>query len=110
MSSLFNKSQIEQLENTQTNSINSLIELATNGYFPLFENEWIEDASKKNKKITGKERLRFKEIIIGLSKYQSITKKKNYITELNDLDRLSFIRNFLELVEFKVKRTRSEFQ
>ncbi len=84
-------------------SIRSLIDLGCKGYFPLFMDEWIDQAIIDNtKRPTKKDKLLTKEVIKRLSKHKSIERKKIIIMSLDDEKRTAFVKVFLSLVEGQI--------
>ena len=89
-------------------SIKSLVELGTRGYFPLFENEWIEDISTDTKKLTGNEKVKAKKLFLRVSKQRSIERKKTILFSMEEIERQLFIKAFLKMVENKILDNKPE--
>lgn len=90
-------------------TIESLIELGTQGHFPLFHSSWIQEIYTNNsRKLTVKERKKTKEIIQKLSKHQSLDRKKTVLFSLNNEERRLFIQAFLKMVEAKILNQKPE--
>lgn len=83
----------------------ALINLGTQGHFPLFHSSWLmepELKEKKYNKITGLERARAKKLFLRVSKHRNLEHKKTVILSMADDDRKLFMKAFLKLVEGKI--------
>lgn len=86
-------------------SMKALIQLGTQGHFPLFHELWLKDPEIKEKrflKITGLERARAKKLFQNVSKHRQLEHKKTVLLSMSDYDRLLFIKAFFKLVEGKI--------
>lgn len=91
------------LINCYDQSIDSLIDLGVNGFYPLFESVWIEEILHRGTfKLTKKDQLRAKKIMGNLSKHQNLTRKKIILRSLVKEERDIFIKTFLKLVEQRI--------
>jgi hypothetical protein len=86
-------------------SMKALIQLGTQGHFPLFHNSWLLDPEMKEKKfhkITGLERAKAKKLFQRVSKHRQLEHKKTVLLSMEDEDRKLFMKAFLKLVEGKI--------
>lgn len=86
-------------------SMKALIQLGTQGHFPLFHELWMKDPEIKGKKflkITGLERARAKKLFQKVSKHRQLEHKKTVLLSMDDGDRLLFMKAFFKLVEGKI--------
>ena len=91
-------------------SIKSLVKIAAQGYFPLFEPEWISETMKDKKKLTGNEKAKAKTLFKSLTKHRSIDRKRTLIHSMNDSDRSIIVKAFMKMVENNVLDDRPELQ
>lgn len=85
--------------------MNALIQLATQGHYPLFHEVWLKDPEikeKKFQKITGLERARAKKLFQRVSKHRQLEHKKTVLLSMADEDRILFMKAFFKLVEVKI--------
>ena len=83
----------------------ALINLGTQGHYPLFHDMWLKDPEikeKKFQKITGLERARAKKLFLRVSKHRQLDHKKTVLLSMNDGDRILFMKAFFKLVEGKI--------
>lgn len=83
----------------------ALIQLGTQGHFPLFQELWMKDPGikeKKFQKITGLERARAKKLFQRVSKHRQLEHKKTVLLSMDDNDRILFMKAFFKLVEVKI--------
>ena len=86
-------------------SMKALINLGTQGHYPLFHDLWLKDPEikeKKFQKITGLERARAKKLFLRVSKHRQLDHKKTVLLSMNDGDRILFMKAFFKLVEGKI--------
>jgi hypothetical protein len=83
-------------------SLKSLVELGSFGHFPLFETDWIEEATDMKKSLTGNEKVKAKKLFVRLGQHKSLGRKKTLLCSLSSDERRLFIRAFLKMVENKV--------
>ena len=84
-------------------SIRSLIELGTNGFFPLFDQIWLEEIlQERHRRLTKKDCLQAEKIVRKLAKYENLPGKKILLTSLEKGERNIFIKVFLKLVEERI--------
>lgn len=86
-------------------SMKALIQLGTQGHFPLFHELWMKDPDIKEKKfhkITGLERARAKKLFQRVSKHRLLEHKKTVLLSMEDEDRKLFMKAFFKLVEGKI--------
>ena len=86
-------------------SMKALIQLGTQGHYPLFHELWLKDPEikeKKFQKITGLERARAKKLFLRVSKHRQLDHKKTVLLSMNDGDRILFMKAFFRLVEGKI--------
>lgn len=88
-----------EFHHKQDKSIKTLVELGANGYFPLFENNWLQDVSNPNKKLTGNEKVKAKNLFKRVLQHKSIERKKTVVFSMCEEDRVLFIKAFLKMVE-----------
>ena len=86
-------------------SMKALIQLGTQGHYPLFHTSWMADPEikeKKFQKITGLERARAKKLFQQISRHRQLEHKKTVLQSMNDEDRILFMKAFFKLVEGKI--------
>lgn len=86
-------------------SMKRLIELGTQGFFPLFHSSWIEEldiSNKKFQKFTGVERTKAKKLFQKLSQHRTLEHKKIALLAMTIDDRKLFIKAFFKMVEGKI--------
>lgn len=86
-------------------SMKALIQLGTQGHFPLFHELWMKDPAildKKFHRITGLERARAKKLFQRVSKHRQLEHKKTVLLSMDDGDRKLFMKAFFKLVEGKI--------
>ena len=89
----------------------SLVEMGTKGFYPLFHQDWLDDAYQDIQNIlTKKEQVKAKEIIGRLLKHKSIERKKIVLLSLAQNERTLFVRAFLGIVEGKILDRRPGIQ
>lgn len=93
-------------------SLKSLITLASLGYYPLFENEWLIDARNnvKEKNLTGNEKAKAKTLFKRICSHRSVDRQKTVISAMTKKDRDLFVRAFLKMVEDKILDSSPELQ
>jgi len=92
-------------------SIKSLVELGTKGFFPLFDNNWLNDFyAEKPKKLTGNEKVKAKKLLKRVSKHRSLERKKTVILSMNAEERHIVLKAFFKMVENKILDTKPEIQ
>lgn len=89
-------------------SLKSLIHLATHGHYPLFEQEWLEEATQNKKKLTGNEKSKAKTLLKRLCDHRTIERKKVVLSALPPAERKVVVKAFLKLVERKIIDTGPE--
>lgn len=90
-------------------SMTALIELGAKGLYPLFHQEWIEQAGEYRKqKITGQDRINNKAIAKSIAKHKNLERKKTVLMALSEQERNTFIVDFLQKVESKILESRPE--
>lgn len=83
--------------------MNSLVEIAMQGHFLLFMDQWTDEVLKHPIKVLSKkDRLKAKDIIKRLNAHRNLERKKIIIMSLADEERSIFVRAFLEIVENKI--------
>lgn len=86
-------------------SMKALIQMGTQGHFPLFHSSWLSDPEIKGRKfskITGLERARAKKLFQRVSKHRQLEHKKTVLIAMSEEDRKLFIKAFFKLVEGKI--------
>ncbi|MCT4640646.1 MAG: hypothetical protein N4A33_00010 [Bacteriovoracaceae bacterium] len=84
-----------------TEDINAYVEIAKNGYLPLFFNEWINQGDYTSTKITYKKaNSHIKDIFKKLSKHRTFEKKKTAILGMPEDERKLFLSSFAKVVEY----------
>ena len=99
-------------KNVQRTSLKTLIELGSNGHFPLFMSDWLKDffnsdycapASKSdNKKIKG--------LLRTLERYESLERKRIFLLSLDCEDRILLMKEFFNRVENFILDKKPELQ
>lgn len=89
----------------------SLVDLGAKGLYPLFHQEWLEDAGENRRiKITGQDRINNRAIAKSLSKHKNLERKKTVLLALAEEERQMFIVDFLQKVEMKILESKPEMQ
>lgn len=92
-------------------AIKSLIELAALGFYPLFEDNWMQEVwQNKPKKLTGNEKAKAKTLFKRLCEHRTLERQRTVFWSMKDEDRMLFKRAFLKMVENKVLDTSPELQ
>ena len=87
-----------------------LIKIASKGFFPMFEINWTEDLINKPIKISPAVESEARIILKKLSSYNSMERKKIYLSSLSPDKRKRFISYFISRVECYAKSNCSKFQ
>ncbi len=91
-------------------SIKSLIELGTKGYYPLLHPEWIEEVCQLGSiQLNKEETIKAKEIMRKVVKHKTIDRKRTVLLALPHNERMLFVRAFLSMVEGKLFNDQMEF-
>ena len=89
----------------------SLIELGRHGHYPLFHQNWIEEATKeKNARPNKADQKRAKEIMDKLAQHKNLDRKRTLLLSLPEQERKLFIKEFFNLVEQSILEERPIFQ
>lgn len=99
---LIKENELNNLEQRKSPSMNSLIEMATNGHFPILENEWINAIFTEKKKLNESEKKKAQKILKRVSEHRSLERQKTVIFSMNDSERSLFIKAFMNLVEGRI--------
>jgi hypothetical protein len=93
-------------------SLKSLVTLASHGYYPLFEGQWLLDAKTnvKEKSLTGNEKAKAKTLFKRICSHRTIERQKTVISAMTAKDRDIFVRAFLKMVENKILDGAPELQ
>ena len=92
-------------------TLKSLIQLGTKGFFPLFSDSWLREfQDKKLLKFTKQEKLKAKKLIILLEKHKGFERKRNILHSMVVDERRLFIKAFLKLVEGEIINQKPEIQ
>lgn len=97
--------QEDQLEFYHRNdqAIKSLVSLAQNGHYPLFEGNWMEEIfHQKDKGLTGNEKAKAKTLFKRLCEQKTLERQRTILDSLNHADRILFKRAFMKMVENKI--------
>lgn len=102
---------MEFFERNGDESIRVLVDVATNGYYPLFEENWIDEIKdERPKKLTINEKSKVKTILKRISKVSSINDKRTFLHSLELKDRNLFVKSFFKTVENKILDKNLELQ
>lgn len=82
--------------------MNSLIEMATHGHYPILENEWINNIITEGKRLSETEKKRAQKILKRVSEHRSLERQKTVIFSMDENERTLFIKAFLNLVEGRI--------
>lgn len=83
--------------------IKSLLTLATQGFYPLFEENWMEEIwQDKPKSLTGNEKAKAKTLFKRLCEHRTLERQRTVFWSLSEKDRKIFKRAFLKMVENKI--------
>lgn len=93
---------MNNLTQRKSPSMNSLIEMATNGHYPIIENSWITTHRDQAKKLTEAEKKKAQKILKRVSEHRSLERQKTVIFSMKDCERNLFISAFLNLVEGRI--------
>lgn len=92
-------------------AIKSLIHLGTLGYFPLFEENWMNEIwEEKPKKLTGNEKAKAKTLFKRLCEHRTLERQRTVFWSMKEDDRRLFKRAFLKMVESKILDAAPELQ
>ena len=95
---------MELLINYHDQSMDSLVDLGVNGFYPLFDQVWMNEIlHQETFKLTKKDQLRAKKIMNVLSKHQDLARKKTILRSLVKEERDIFIKIFLKMVEKRIQ-------
>ncbi len=84
-------------------SLKTLVQLGTKGFFPLFYDNWIEEHfDKQSSKLTSVEKQKAKQIMQKLVKHKSIDRKRTLLMALDENERSTFIKAFMKMVEGQI--------
>ncbi|WP_127717636.1 hypothetical protein [Halobacteriovorax sp. HLS] len=93
---------MNSLTQRKSPSMNSLIEMATNGHFPILENEWINSIFTEKNNLSDAERKKAQKILKRVSEHRSLERQKTVIFSMNNAERTLFIKAFMNLVEGRI--------
>ena len=97
---------MEQPRKENEQSIRSLIDMGTKGYFPLFQPEWIQEIFHENQtkgpKLTSAEKNKAKSIMQDLVKHNTLERKKIVLHAMEEQERKVFVKAFMKMVEGKI--------
>jgi len=97
-----------QLQNSNQ-GIQSLIELGTNGHYPLFPTEWFGSLNlKNNSTISKSEKEKTHKILNRLAQHRSLDRKRTILYSLTDKEREIFLKVFFNMVENKLMSKKQE--
>lgn len=82
--------------------MNSLIEMATHGHYPIIESSWINTHKETSKKLSEADKKKAQKILKRVSEHRSLERQKTVIFSMNDSERSLFITAFLNLVEGRI--------
>lgn len=92
-------------------AIKSLVHLATQGFYPLFEDNWMQELwDDRPKKLTGNEKAKAKTLFKRLCEHRTLERQRTVFWSMSDSDRLLFKRAFLKMVEVKILDQAPELQ
>lgn len=84
-------------------AIKSLVTLAAQGFYPLFEENWMEELwQDKPNSLTGNEKAKAKTLFKRLCEHRSLERQRTVFWSMCDKDRMLFKRAFLKMVENKI--------
>lgn len=84
-------------------SIKSLVQLAKNGYYPLFDDliSGLEELPNR-KKLTGNEKAKAKTLFKRLCEHRTIERQKTVLSAMGAADKKLFLRAFFRMVEMEI--------
>lgn len=84
--------------------VHGLVELASNGYYPLFFDHWITQALSENSfHLSYKDaKANVDHTLTKLEKHRSMRRKKTALIAMAECERNKFIRSLMRLVEFNI--------
>lgn len=86
---------------TEKSSLNSFMELAKFGHYPLFFNEWFSDNTDQRVDMTIKMATdELTSAFAALDKHRTLAKKQTVLMSMSVEKRQRLMRSFLKLVEF----------
>lgn len=89
------------MNSTQKSSLNSFMELAKSGHYPLFFNEWFSENTMQRQDMTIKFATEHLKLAFErLDKHKTLAKKQTLLMSLEPEKRQMLICSFLKLVEF----------
>jgi hypothetical protein len=92
-------------------AIKSLVTLATQGFYPLFEENWLDEVwEERPKKLTGNEKAKAKTLFKRLCEHRTLERQRTVFWAMSASDRILFKRAFLKMVENKILDQAPELQ
>lgn len=89
-------------------SLKSLIEMGTNGHFPLFFDEWIGELGSLNLSLSEREGYKAKRLLERIKEHRTIERQKVVLMGLTERERQLVMRAFIKMVETKILDKRPE--
>ncbi|MCB9061061.1 MAG: hypothetical protein H6622_06030 [Halobacteriovoraceae bacterium] len=96
----------------QRTTLKSLIELGSNGHFPLFMTDWLKEYfnSDLNTPASKIQNRKIKELFRTLERYETLERKRIFMLSLECEDRFLLIREFFSQVEDYILNKSPELQ
>ena len=94
--------KVLEFHHKNSRSLKSLVAIGAEGLFPIFEKEWILEARKTTRKLTGNEKVKAKGLFKRIGEHDSLERKKIALAEMGDEERVLFVRAFMKMVEDRV--------
>ena len=92
-------------------AIKSLIDLATRGHYPLFEDNWLEETwTQEGKKLTGNEKAKAKTLFKRLCEHRTLERQRTVFWSMKIEERKLFKRAFMKMVENRILDASPELQ
>ncbi len=97
---------LELFKRTPDQTMKSLIEWGAQGHYPLFDRDWLglvtTSSGTRLKALTINEKGKVKSILKRIAGQKSFERKRTVLFSLNEDDRQTFIRAFMNAVENKI--------
>jgi hypothetical protein len=93
------------------NSFQTLVNLGTQGFLPLFEGLLTSDMSEKeNSALTVAEKKKANKLIDRVIKHRTLERQKTVVFAMDEVDRKLLIRAFIKIVEGKILDNEPQLQ
>lgn len=92
-------------------AIKSLVDLAAQGFYPLFEDNWLDEVwNQDTKKLTGNEKAKAKTLFKRLCEHRTLERQRTVFWSMKQEERKLFKRAFMKMVENRILDSAPELQ